>query len=248
MKVSVRRQPLRKGFRDDPGFQGAQADPGNAVDSGNGFDQLRQAVPSVQVYAIISQVLRHHKDFFHPAGSQGTAFVEEAVKVPRLVASCHNRYGTIGTGAVASFRNFQIGIVSRSSQDAPVGYVFVETAAQGFHDSLPVELAEKAVHFGDFLCQILAITLGKAADDVQLPNPPRLFALHLFEDGIHRFLLGIADEAASIDNHHVGIRLVHVRLRHIARLLQLLQQHLGIHQVLGTSQTDYICFFHVSEG
>ena len=90
----------------------------------------------------------------------------------------------------------------------------------------------------DFLLQVLAKPLRKAACDVQLLDFPLLAQLGIFQDGINGFLLRIANKAAGIDNDHVRLP-----VRVVANRITMLQQSskmLRIDFVLGAAEGNDI--------
>jgi hypothetical protein len=61
-----------------------------------------------------------------------------------------------------------------------------------------------------------------------------------FEDGVDRFLFGLIDEAARVDDQHIGLfRLA----RQVEIILRRTTQHdLGVDQVFGAAEADHADF------
>ncbi len=68
----------------------------------------------------------------------------------------------------------------------------------------PVEFAVKPVDFGKLFLQVLTIAFRQAPHHVEFLYVPEVFGFDLFEDCVDRFLLGVADETASVHHHYVG--------------------------------------------
>ena len=115
---------------------------------------------------------------------------------------------------IATFGDLDIGIVARGGQHARRKVVIEigprrarreDLAFAGGHDPLDIVGAQHGVHLRDLRPDVVTEALHQAAGDNQ---PARLAialeARHL-ENGIHRFLLGGIDEAASVDDDDVGV-------------------------------------------
>ena len=66
--------------------------------------------------------------------------------------------------------------------------------------------------------------------------PVFLCSRHL-EDGVDRFLLGLVDERAGVDDEHVGVGGIAGQL--MPRLLGEPEHHLGVDEVLGAAEGDH---------
>ena len=87
-----------------------------------------------------------------------------------------------------------------------------------------------------FLADIAAIALHQAAGDDQLLGAADFLVLGHFEDGVDRLLLGGIDEAAGVDDEHVG--LIGMRRELVAFGDELAHHDFTIDEVFGTAQTD----------
>lgn len=72
-------------------------------------------------------------------------------------------------------------------------------------DTGPVKLAVVTVNLGNLRLEIIAVSLGETAHYIQLLNLSALFGLAELQDGVDRFLLGVADEAAGVYDYNVGV-------------------------------------------
>ena len=118
-------------------------------------------------------------------------------------------------------------------------------AAEGLDDSGDVAGAEDGVDLGDLGLQFVAVAFGQApGHDERLARAGLLELGHL-EDGIHRFLLGLVDEGAGVDDEHLGASRVAGEL--VARLLGQPEHDLGVHEVLRAPERHHPNL-HLSQG
>ena len=117
--------------------------------------------------------------------------------------------------------------------------LFVALRHRPVHDGgdlLAAEHADDLIDFGHLFEQDVALPLGHAAGDDHRPDLARLLQCeHLADDG-ERFLPGRLDEAAGVDDDHVGP--VGVRLKGVAVLGELAEHPLGIDGVLRAAQRN----------
>ena len=93
---------------------------------------------------------------------------------------------------------------------------------------------QQRVDLGQFLEDLLAVSLGNTARD-----DDRLQIVVLFQPGniqnvVDRLLLGALDKRTGIDDHNIRLRLLGRDL--ISRLQNLMQHNLCIQLILGTTQ------------
>ena len=86
------------------------------------------------------------------------------------------------------------------------------------NDVLDIAGADDGVHFGNLLADLVAEALHQASGDDQPLRAAELLVLGHLQDRVHRFLLRGLDEAAGVDDEHVGVagarrQLVAVRAR-----------------------------------
>ena len=84
-------------------------------------------------------------------------------------------------------------------------------ALAGFYpvDDIPDQIiafcADNRVHLRHLVKQILGIALAQAAGDDEFPMRVLFFIFGHLEDGIDGFRLSAFDEAAGIDDDHIGV-------------------------------------------
>ena len=111
-----------------------------------------------------------------------------------------------------------------------------ESPIDDVRDLLAAEDADDVIDAGHFLQQLVLLAFGQAAGHDDGADPALLLeGQHLANDG-ERFLPGRLDEAAGVDDDHVGA--VGVRRQGVAVLGQFAEHALGIDQVLGTAEAD----------
>ena len=97
--------------------------------------------------------------------------------------------------------------------------------------------AEDRVDLRNLRAQLVAIALRHAAGDDEALALAVLLELGHLEDGVDRFLLGLVDERAGVDDEHVGVGRVARQL--VARLLGEPEHHLGVDEVLRAAEGDH---------
>ena len=96
--------------------------------------------------------------------------------------------------------------------------------------------SDERIHFGNGALEFRLVPLDQAARHDDSLAPARLFPGTGAQDGIHRLFLGVANEAAGIDEDDIGL------FRGWRQGDPLGPEHrhhvLGIHEVLGAPETD----------
>ena len=119
-----------------------------------------------------------------------------------------------------------------------------ELAFAGFEDFFDFAGADHGIHFGDLFADVVAIALDHASGDDQFLRAAEFFVFGHFQDGLHGFLLRGLDEAAGIDDQHVGF--AGARREFVAGARENAHHHLAIHEVLRASQADESDFRHTA--
>ena len=171
------------------GIAVVEPDPFDAVDLRELLQQAGQAAFSVAVEPVVGRVLGDDDEFLHALGGQAARLFHQIFHGHAHVRAADERNGAVGTGAVAAFRNLEIGIVRRCGEH-PVQGIEVQ-------DAFP------AVHFGDFGRKFFAVALRQAAEHRNFAHAPLLLGLDGLQDRLDRFLLGVLDETAGVDDHFV---------------------------------------------
>jgi len=102
--------------------------------------------------------------------------------------------------------------------------------------------SDYGVHFWNLLANLVAVALDQTACDDQSPRPPELFIFGHLENRLDGLLLCRRDEAAGVDDDHVG--LVGARRDLVACALEHAHHHLAIDKVLRASQAYESNFQH----
>ena len=87
-----------------------------------------------------------------------------------------------------------------------------------------------------FFQQLVLLALGEASGHDHGPDTPLGLEVQHFADDRQRFLAGRLDEATGVDHDHVSA--VGVGDQRVAVLGEFAEHPLGVHQVLGTAETD----------
>ncbi len=117
-------------------------------------------------------------------------------------------------------------------------------AFAGFEDFFDFAGADHGVHFGNLLADFVAVALDHASGDDQFLRAAEFLVLGHFEDGLHGFLLRRRDEAARVDDEHVGV--ARARRDFVACARENAHHHLAIDEVLRASQAHESDLRHLS--
>ena len=158
----------------------------------------------------------------------------------RLVLARDQWDGAVGAGAVTPFRDLHIGVVRWCGEGAVILQLLVVGFAQVVDDTVPVELPVEAVHLRYLGRQLLAVALRETAHHVELLQLVALLGFCKGEDHVDRFLLGITDKAAGVDDGDVTIGVLGIVCHGVAVGHQLTHQPFRVDQVLGATQRDHI--------
>ena len=116
----------------------------------------------------------------------------------------------------------------------PVGF------SQVGNDAFPIELAVEAVNLGQFVLKFVEIALREATHHDEFPEHSLFLALGELQDGVDAFLLGIADEAASVDDCYLTLWVFGIVAHLVAIKLKLMYELLAVHKVFTTAECDDI--------
>src|SRR5207253_9390039 len=86
--------------------------------------------------------------------------------------------------------------------------------------------------------QHVRVALRQAARDHQRLAAAGLFELGVLEDGVDRFLLGLADEGAGIDED--DLRLARLLDERVPLVEQAAEHDLAVHPVLGAAEREEV--------
>ena len=99
-----------------------------------------------------------------------------------------------------------------------------------------IELSVEAVHFGQFALQLFQIALRETAHDVDTLELALFLALNELQDGADTLFLGIAYEAAGVDDGGFALRVGRIVHTTPTRGFQLPHEPLCVHQILRAAQ------------
>ena len=120
------------------------------------------------------------------------------------MTTTNQRNGTESTTAVAAFRNLQISIMAWRGQntlrDEAARHIFLQNVSGHLINAFN---AIPGIHLVDFLLQLLTETLREATHHIQFADFILLTQFRIFQNRVDGFLLGIADEATSVNHHHI---------------------------------------------
>jgi hypothetical protein len=114
---------------------------------------------------------------------------------------------------------------------------------------VPIEFSIKLVHFGNFLFEFFAISLGKTTHHEKFSKLIFLFCFGKRQNSADGLLFGIADETAGVDYGNFATRLLRIVFDGVTISNELSHQSFGIDKIFGTSQCDdvYFVLYHEFE-
>ena len=225
-----------------------EANPLQLFDATQPTQQLAKHTLAVEVDAVVGGVLSDDNQLLDPLVSQLACLLFQLLHPHRAVLATDERNGTVAALPVAPLRDFQVGVVVRGRQVAFGGKLLALHSPQTADDVVPGAGAEVTVHFGNLLTQLVGITLREAAHHKELLDAPRTLRLDRLQNQFNRLGLRIANEAAGVDNHHLGICSVAVEAHLVAGGGEAGHQVLRIDRVFGASEGDDVNFFHCQTG
>ena len=128
-----------------------QTYPFHSLNVSHPFNEFRNLLLAVEVDAVVGEFLCNDLKLFHSLSHQVLHFCQNLLHWARMVLARGNRNGTVGTLAVASFRNLQVSIVLGSRDAALVCSTSIVSLSQVIEQLCPVELSIELVNLGNFL-------------------------------------------------------------------------------------------------
>ena len=205
------------------------------------------------VHAVVGNVLRNEADFLHAGPDEGFRFTHHVLLGAAAVASPDHRDDAVGATVVAAFRYLDVGRMRGSKAVArrvPVRNILALAFNKIFIRSGPLHhlrddfrefgdlvRADEGVHLRQQGGQFLLEALGQAARYNQLlvfRISSALPGAHDVQNGVDGFLLGLVNESAGVDYHHV--RQLRFRSHGHAGLLHVADHDFRVNQVLGAAQ------------
>ena len=236
------RHRLHQRRRDEAGVGVHQPDPGQAGRlAREAFEQPRQPFPQTDVLAVGGGVLRDEHQLPDPRIGEPPRFQDQRVDggaaegAPLDAGDVAER-----AGARAAVGDLEVGAGPRRDAGRPrLRDVPRRAGPQRFDDRVPGLDAERRVDAGVLAADARRLDLGPAADDQQ----PLIGALVALEarDGVGRLLLGRVDEAAGVDDQHLGGV---GRVGAMAGAAERAHQLLGIGRVFGAAQGPQVVAHH----
>ena len=167
---------------------------------------------------------------------QVSGFFHQIIDGAGDVLTPHQRDGAEGAGSVAAFANFQVGVVARRGDEAFADEFVLVVRVEFGQQARQLHGAEKGVDLGDFLGQFVAVALRQAPGHVELVDVAGHFYGGVPQNGVDTLLFCQVDKSAGIDDYDVGILVVTVVYHVVFIGLELGDQVLTVHQILGATQ------------
>ena len=217
-----------------------QADPVDALDIAQLCEEFAQVALLVDVESIVGEVLCDQDQLLHPFRCQTFCVGHQLFRGRAHVFATHERYGAEGALTVAALTDLEVREVGRcGEQPLPHQFVLV-VGLQCLQQPREVTRTEPCIHLWDLGHQLRRVALAEAAGHVHLLHQTLVLRLGVAEDSVDALLLGIVDEAAGIDHHHVVLTAVALMVHGDPVGLQLGHQHFAVEGVLGAPESDHV--------
>ena len=221
-----------------------EAHPLDAVDAAQAAQQLGEHAAAVEVEAVVGGVLGDDDQLAHARGGQLARLLLQRLHRHRDVGPADERDGAVAATPVAPLGDLQIGVVAGRGEVALGRQSLSAGGAQRAGDALQIAGAEVVVDLGNLGPQLVGVALREAADDEQALDLPGRLGRRGAQDHIDRLLLGVADEAAGVDDHHLGVGAVAVERHAVAGRREARHQVLRVDRILRAAERDDVNFFH----
>jgi hypothetical protein len=158
----------------------------------------------------VGQVLRHQIHFHRPLSLQPLRFGHEPVRVERAVLSSPQRDGAERASVVAALADLEVPHVTSTGERNALprmrrGRATQEPAALKLGDQPPqVAQAHEQVDFRERRLELFAILFDEASDGNDSLAGPVFLQTADLDQRLDGFLLRRVDEAARVDEDHVG--------------------------------------------
>ena len=243
-----------------------EAYPRGSAFSGQPGEEVAQTAATVEVKAVVGGVLRNDDYFFNARGDKVSGLVDKLVDGARDVSATDEGDGTVGAMAVAALGNFEVGIVARRGEGAfggegqrGRGFCRGALSRRGLlpcespdvsNKFVPLVNAKPGGDLGQFGLELVAVALHKAARGYQcalaavgmVTAVEIACSLQLGKEGVDGLLLGVADEAAGVEDYDVAVVARAVKEDGVARRAQVPRHIFGVDSILATAEGDDVDF------
>src|SRR6185369_12350732 len=234
-------------------------DPFDVFDVAQGPDQCRQRIDLTEIFSVTRRILCDQDKLFYTLFRKIASLFNDRPEPPRTKRTAHRGDRTERTRPVAAFGDLdERGMRFRGPQPRRVfvvkiscGFVpdrryreffRVKFIVRRFENIVDLRGADESVDIGEFLHQIVAITLDQTAGNDDARRFAVAFQAGGLEYRVNRFLFCGFDEPAGVD--HNRIRFVGIACDLIASFGKLSHHHLAVNEILGTPKTDKSYLLH----
>ena len=202
-----------------------------------------------QVGAVGRQILRDEADLLGAAGDQIARLAQHRLGRAAALRAAELGDDAEGAGAIAPFGDLDVRGVRRL-RAAPRRRVVVEIGrrvddAQAVDrpgdrlgDGADLVGADELIDLGHLRRQLFRVALRQTAGDHQPLAAPRLLVLGHLENGVDRLLLGLADEAAGVDDDDLGG--LGRRDQLVSRIGRVSEHDLGVDAIFRAAKGDEV--------
>ena len=233
------------------------ADPGDIRLLGDLADQLGQGIAAVEILAVAGGILSNQRQLLDAQGVHVLGLGHHVLHGTGAELAADGGDGAVGAAVVTALGDLEVGGVVGGGEDAVAaqtdGVLVLKGAIllacgdvlalgllfyclDGVHDVVDTAYAEKSVHLGQLLQDLLAVALGETARDDDALQGAVLLEPGLVQDVVDGLLLGAFNEGAGVDDDDVCVDILRGQL--VARGHHLVEHDLGIQLVLGTAEGD----------
>ena len=206
----------------------------------------QQAPVAGQIGAVAAGILGHHDELLHAVGGQEPGLIEHIVHLPAAVFAPQGGNDAVGAVVVAALGDLDKGIMPGGGQDSAglllrringtefADRIIRKKCLNGRNDFRIASGAEKAVHLGHFLQDLLLIPLGQAAGHQNFSDFPLRLQGPRHQDVVNCLGFRRIDESAGVDDHHIAAH--NVAADGMSGLLHAIHHSLAVHLILGTAK------------
>ena len=195
-----------------------EANPWGAALGGEEVEKVAESAAAVEVEAVVGGVLSDEDEFFGSIVDQLLRFEEDVFDGAGDVFATDEGDGAVGAAAVAAFGYFEVGVVIGSGERAFGSKRFLRSGLSGDRQDsgdelLPLVDTEPVVDLREFGAELIEVAFDETAGGNECTvavvvgmATVEIFGLaDLFEEGVDGFFLGIADEAAGVEDDDVAV-------------------------------------------
>src|SRR5664280_2669153 len=162
-------------------------------------NKFRELLGLIKIETVIAKILSDEYKLLYSCICKISSFTYKLFHRPRNVLSPDSRNSTEGTAAVASFRYFQVCVVSGTRNLALESQVIAVLNTQFIKNVINIIDAEVPFYPGDLGFKIVHVTFSEAAHYIKIIYIASFPCPDIFKNCVDTFFLCIVNESAGIN-------------------------------------------------